>query len=524
MARTKEWDDWNQGKMPLVGFNFMLRVELAYDLPCKSIKSFTRKLEYENIQEGGLNDYVHMRRKPISTPFEFEVERYVGVDYVDPLPLGADLVLPVLLFVSRAPNQFTPGSCARTYVFTGCTVTGKTYGALDGESSGLMVETTTIAYREMLCVDTPWNTLSEHTDEGEQRTPPTNIVTGQEVPENLRRQGQSLYEKAKAAKETAEENFSESEAKAVKTALSDALEQLNDCIKNGAIAKASAQASAMEKDPSGRTYRELAEELRGQLSRREKALLELTRQWRGIETQRGHAREKADLMMREIERREREEEAPQTDLRAEYEAMTQKSAEEIGEKVQELQKTVQTAAQTIPELQGALPKGLDQMDDAAQEQTVGEVLKTLKQTVERVGADAQDAAQKEAAATRAAAAARQAKERAEELAVAMKNNETNLAVWIDRAVQALKVCAEKFPVCEEKNSALQKTGKGSGGSSSPTQEQVDGQLQQVRALFEALKPPAQEVIAQEKFIRQTCQYLQAAQDLTAQAAQIPAGE
>ena len=55
----------NQGKNPLVNFNFMLRVELLHDLPCKSVKSFSSELEYDYIQEGGLNDYVHMRRKPM---------------------------------------------------------------------------------------------------------------------------------------------------------------------------------------------------------------------------------------------------------------------------------------------------------------------------------------------------------------------------------------------------------------------------------------------------------------------------
>lgn len=141
----------NQGLNPLVNFNFMLRVEAVFDLPCKTVRAFTRELEFDYIQEGGLNDYVHMKRKPITKPFTLEVERYVGIDYIDPLPLGADLVLPLILLISRRPNKF--GTPARTYVFTGCTVMKKTYGDLVGDQSGLLVETTTIGYREMLCVD-----------------------------------------------------------------------------------------------------------------------------------------------------------------------------------------------------------------------------------------------------------------------------------------------------------------------------------------------------------------------------------
>lgn len=147
----------NTGDRPLVNYNFMLRVEGLYDLPCKSIHGFQKENEYEYIQEGGLNDYVHIKRKPISKPFTFEVERYVGSDYFDPMPNGAELILPVILLVSRYTNKFD--KTKRTYVFTGCTVTGKKFGDLTAEQSGLLVETTTIAYRQLVCIDTMWDDL-----------------------------------------------------------------------------------------------------------------------------------------------------------------------------------------------------------------------------------------------------------------------------------------------------------------------------------------------------------------------------
>ena len=49
----QNWVVWNQGKNPLVNFNFMLRVEMLYDLPCRSVRAFERELEYDYIQEGG---------------------------------------------------------------------------------------------------------------------------------------------------------------------------------------------------------------------------------------------------------------------------------------------------------------------------------------------------------------------------------------------------------------------------------------------------------------------------------------
>lgn len=147
----------NEGKNPVVNYNFMLRIELLYDLPCKSIKAFQQELEYDYIQEGGVNDYVHMLRKPISKPFTLEIERYVGIDYFDPMPLGTELVLPTMLFVSRIPGNFNPIWATRTYTFTGCTITKKVYGELNADRSGLLLETTTMAYKELTYITIPWS-------------------------------------------------------------------------------------------------------------------------------------------------------------------------------------------------------------------------------------------------------------------------------------------------------------------------------------------------------------------------------
>ena len=147
----------NTGRNPVVNFAFMLRVEGVFDLPCKAVKGIRRENEFDYIQEGGLNDYVHLKRKPISKPFTFQVERYVGVNWVDPLPLGTELVLPVILFVNK--HVFPGLQPVRNYVFTGCTVISKDYGELNAEVSGLLLETVTIAYREMVCLDIPSETF-----------------------------------------------------------------------------------------------------------------------------------------------------------------------------------------------------------------------------------------------------------------------------------------------------------------------------------------------------------------------------
>ena len=152
---------------PAVAYAFALQVEAAFFLPLRAVRVFSKENEFDYYQEGGLNDYVHMLRKPITKPFTFQVERYVGVDagfldmnsgFVDPLALGTDLVLPLVLYVNRSPagdwtKNISFENCARAYVFTGCTVIAKEYGELNAEQSRLHTETVTIAYRELFAIN-----------------------------------------------------------------------------------------------------------------------------------------------------------------------------------------------------------------------------------------------------------------------------------------------------------------------------------------------------------------------------------
>lgn len=152
---------------PITAFNFVLEVEGIYFLPIKTVRAFTKENEFEYIREGGVNDYVHLKRKPISKPFTFQIERYVGTErFLDPLANGTELVLPLILYVYRhaARSGVTvsaPAWPARVYTFTGCTVMSKEYGALDAEKAGLVTETTTIAYRELVVLTNPFQSSSE---------------------------------------------------------------------------------------------------------------------------------------------------------------------------------------------------------------------------------------------------------------------------------------------------------------------------------------------------------------------------
>ena len=152
---------------PITAFNFVLEVEGIYFLPVKTVRAFTKENEFEYIREGGVNDYVHMKRKPISKPFTFQIERYVGTErFLDPLANGTELILPLILYVYRHRSRqgltaSAPAWPARVYTFTGCTVMSKEYGELNAEKSGIITETTTIAYRELVVLTNGWQSKSE---------------------------------------------------------------------------------------------------------------------------------------------------------------------------------------------------------------------------------------------------------------------------------------------------------------------------------------------------------------------------
>lgn len=134
-------------KNPLVNNIFLLRVDAVYDLACTKVSGIVQEKEYENIVEGGVNDYVQLREKPSSKPNILQVERYIGEKYLDPLPVGKRCEIPLVLYVARHLKSFT--DAPMTFTFSGCTVLSKKYGDLDAEHSGLMTETIQIAYQKV---------------------------------------------------------------------------------------------------------------------------------------------------------------------------------------------------------------------------------------------------------------------------------------------------------------------------------------------------------------------------------------
>ncbi len=134
-------------------YRFQLKVNGFFDVPLKAVRPIARKYEYEPIQEGGLNDYVHIKRKPISQPYELVVERYVQTEIDDKLAVGSKMTLPLILYVGRANGQeLEMTEAARWYVFTGAQVLNVEWGGLDSERAGLLTETVTIGYNMMFCL------------------------------------------------------------------------------------------------------------------------------------------------------------------------------------------------------------------------------------------------------------------------------------------------------------------------------------------------------------------------------------
>ena len=124
--------------------NFVLLVE-GRETACRSVRAFEHETEYETIQEGGVNDYVHIRRKPSSKPVTFQMERYrtAGEDGSEELfNVGTALKQDMVLMVSSVQGDFK--NPVAQFTFSGCIVTGKHYSELEAEKSGLLTETVTI--------------------------------------------------------------------------------------------------------------------------------------------------------------------------------------------------------------------------------------------------------------------------------------------------------------------------------------------------------------------------------------------
>jgi len=153
IVKSKVATDAMKDHNVIPGYRFQLKVNGVFDVPLKSVRPIARKYEYEPIQEGGLNDYVHIKRKPISQPYELVVERYVQTRVDDPLAVGSKMTLPLILYVGRANgNDLSMTDAARWYVFTGAQVLNVEWGGLDSERAALLTETVTIGYNMMFCV------------------------------------------------------------------------------------------------------------------------------------------------------------------------------------------------------------------------------------------------------------------------------------------------------------------------------------------------------------------------------------
>ncbi len=124
--------------------NFVLLVE-GREAACKSVRAFEQEAEYDTIQEGGINDYVHIRLKPFSKSITFQMERYRTANEngsEELLNVGTALKQDMVLMVSSVQGDFK--NPVAQFTFSGCIVTGKHYSELEAEKSGLLTETITI--------------------------------------------------------------------------------------------------------------------------------------------------------------------------------------------------------------------------------------------------------------------------------------------------------------------------------------------------------------------------------------------
>lgn len=131
--------------------DFLLRLgKTGAEIGCKSIKGIEEELEYEYIQEGGLNDSVHIRRKPVSKPVTLTIERYItDGEGQDAMPCGAAFPDPVAVIVKRDGRKGPQDAPFLEYHFYGCVVARKSCSGLHAEEAGLLTETVTLLCQYM---------------------------------------------------------------------------------------------------------------------------------------------------------------------------------------------------------------------------------------------------------------------------------------------------------------------------------------------------------------------------------------
>lgn len=139
---------------PLINYHFLLRVDALIDVACKSVQAFGNEAEFEYLQEGGVNDYVHMLKKPITSPKVLQIECYATSTVLNAFPLGTKMLTPMILYISKQAENIDI-NFAKQFIFTGCVVKKITNGELDAERSGLITNTIEIAFETVTAIPNP---------------------------------------------------------------------------------------------------------------------------------------------------------------------------------------------------------------------------------------------------------------------------------------------------------------------------------------------------------------------------------
>lgn len=142
------------GTQPLINYHFLLRVDAVTDVACKKVEAFANEAEFEYLQEGGVNGYVHMLQKPTTAPKILQIECYANNNLTSTFTVGSRKTLPIILYVSKQANNIDT-NYAKQFIFTGCVIKKKTNGALDAEQGGLITDIVEIAFETVTVVNNP---------------------------------------------------------------------------------------------------------------------------------------------------------------------------------------------------------------------------------------------------------------------------------------------------------------------------------------------------------------------------------
>ncbi|MEF9915820.1 MAG: phage tail protein [Lachnospiraceae bacterium] len=122
-------------------FNFLVYIDL-HPFGFTKISNISHSIDYETIKEGGVNDMVHLVKKPKETPDKVVLEKglSLGLLHDKPIQVGITLAKGILIIIMKNGKPRMELFCDT------CMVTKWEYDGFDATSNQMAIKKIEIAY------------------------------------------------------------------------------------------------------------------------------------------------------------------------------------------------------------------------------------------------------------------------------------------------------------------------------------------------------------------------------------------